>query len=368
MITPRLFYLASELRQPIPKSLLAYVPQGEILQHLATYGLNGVSTGLGIAEDQLRQLIDTGSMDGPASQKEWRYLTSKIIDQELDEAKEELPLEAYLALMRMLDLYYSGQTSLIEKTDGDFLPDGPVADIPKFSTGFEPLDALFQGFYQGVFIIMGQPGTGKTSHMISIAEMIRKTQVANSIWMFQMEIPKPLFEYRIHPASARVKFRPEIDHIYYGFTPVVEMISMAQTDPDPERIIFFDGPDILAESGETKRMNLEQIFRELVILKQLCKAVFVTSQPRRNDKILQQTSVADAWAKAWFADGIIGIKEMGTTPRGISHFKASSLKNRFGPSHLSINYDYNLVDLTYSFTGGTPSSSGWESGSGDDTW
>ncbi len=360
---PRLIYLASELRLPIPKQLLEYVPQGEVIQQITKVGIRGTEAGLGIPTEQLQLLHREGGSEGPPTDQEWRYLVSNLIMENLIDQKEHIPLELFLSRTQITNEFLHGKISIITKEEGDFT-DTSFEKIQKFNLGFDPFDALIKGFYQGVFIVMGPPGSGKTSHLISIAESARRTKATNSIWFFQLEIPKPLFQWRLTPVRKRTTFDAKNDKIFYGFTTMNEVISMLQEDPNPDRILFYDSPDVLASADEKRRFELGQIFRDLVVVKQLCKVVFVASQQRRKDRVQRQDSVAEAWEKAWFTDGIIGIKKMGNLVDNVVQMRTSSLKNRFGPVDFSLNYRYDMTTLEALETGGL-SDPNWDD---EDEW
>jgi hypothetical protein len=57
-------------------------------------------------------------------------------------------------------------------------------------------------------------------------------------------------------------------------------------------------------------------------------------------------SVAESWAKAWYADMIVGIQ-----PAPAQQLRFRVLKNRFGPRDNQITFNFNLEDLTWDSTG-----------------
>lgn len=355
---PRLLYLAQELRSPVPTNLIKYLPQGEIINSIASYGLTGSELNLGLPRDQLEALIEEGARDGKAVEGEWRFIVAQLITDQLMDERETMKQADFLPKMEALSKFMTGQVSIITTEEGGFIDDS-ANPIEKWSSGFDPFDTIQEGFYQGLFIVMGPPGSGKTSHLISIAENMRRTGMASSIWLHQLEIPRRMFEYRLRPVVKRTKFR-ENDRIYYGMRSMQELLEAARKDPDPNRIIIHDSPDVLAPaSGDDRRFDLENIFRDLVLLKSYCKAIFVASQPRRKDKRVKMESVAESWAKAWYADGIIGIQKMGS--RGSNTLmRAAILKNRFGPCDFEIKYNYDMVTLTGELDGNRKAAAGWD--------
>lgn len=340
---PRLFYLAQELRAPLPAALVKYLPQGEIIQALASFGLAGVEVGLGLSRAQLEKLIKAGAKDGKATREEWKYLISNLITEALIEQKDSMKISEFMGRSDLLSKYINGGASLIVSEEGGFTDDG--VDIAKWQSGFTPFDMIFEGFYQGLFMILGSTGTGKTSHLLSLAGMFRKLNLADEIWFYQTEIPQAMFKYRMKPMVQKVKFKPGKDRIFYGLQSFAEIIETLKSNPNPNRIVFHDSPDVLAASQDDgRRFELESLFRDLVVMKSLCKAVFVTSQVRRKDRTVKVTSASESWAKAWYADGMIGIQKMGF--RGTNALmKANVVKNRFGPVDFEIQYEYDMISL-----------------------
>lgn len=340
----RLFYLAQELRSPIPANLVKYLRQGEILQGLASYGVSGLEQGLGIERKQLQKLIDLGAKEGKATREEWKFLVTSLITEELIAQKDSMKLADYIGRSDALSRWMNGSSSLINSEEGTWEDDGEM--IAKWDIGFPPFDMIFEGFYQGLFTIMGSTGTGKTTHMLALAEQFRRTKRASEVWFFQTEIPQAMFKYRMRPISQRTKFIPGKDRIFYGHQSIAEIIEMCKSNPDPNRVIFHDSPDVLAggSAEEGRRFELESLFRDLVILKSLCKAVFVASQVRRKDRRITIASGSESWAKAWYADGIIGLQKMGFTGEN-ALMKAVVVKNRFGPVDFEINYEFDQVEI-----------------------
>ncbi|MCB1041200.1 MAG: hypothetical protein KDA94_16945, partial [Acidimicrobiales bacterium] len=70
--------------------------------------------------------------------------------------------------------------------------------------------------------------------------------------------------------------------------------------------------------------------------------VVVPSQPRRSDGALSMRSVAESWAKAWYADIMIALMSAG---RG--SILAQTVKNRFGKNNEKMFFDYDPVDCSW---------------------
>jgi len=366
----RLLYLAHELRAPLPASLIKFIPQGEVVNAIASFGIAGVEAGMKLSRPQIQELLKAGAKDGKATRDEWKYIISNLVTDSLIEQKDTMKLSEFMAKTDLLSKYINGGASIIATEEGGFSADGE--NIEKWDLGFGPFDSIFEGFYQGLFVILGSTGTGKTSHMLSLVEQLKKNKLCSEVWFFQTEIPRRMFEYRLKPILGRgAKFVKGKDRIFYGQQSLPEIIEMVKANPDPNRVIFHDSPDVLASSAEEgRRFELESLYRDLVILKALCKAVFVGSQVRRKDKAVKITSAAESWAKAWYADGMIGIQKLGFKGTN-ALMKAVVVKNRFGPAEFEITYEYSMTQLTGTLTPKSkPRAAGWQDDEdgGDDDW
>ena len=63
--------------------------------------------------------------------------------------------------------------------------------------------------------------------------------------------------YRLLPARERIDFRLGKDILMCGTFTIDEIIEKIRADPDPDRVIFIDSPDVMAGgTGEDKRFAL----------------------------------------------------------------------------------------------------------------
>lgn len=364
---PRLLYLANELRPQLPSAIAKFVPQGDLIATVATIGITGAIQALQLEPEQLESLIDEGASKGRATLTEWKHILTNLAVDNLIENRDEMTTAEFIRRNELVNSFLNSNGSIIQvlQTDWD---DPDAKEVVKWDSGLSYLDPLMEGFYHGLFIYMASTGVGKTSLLLSMVEALKKLDYVSEVWFFQTEIPRDMFQYRIRPLKKRgVQFAPGRDQIFYGQMSMLEILEMINARPDPNRVIIYDSPDVLASSADdNRRFELERIYRDLVIIKNLSKAVFVASQMSRKDSSPKITSVSESWAKAWYADGIIGFKQMGV--RGTSALmKAAILKNRFGPAGIEMTFNYDLVDLL----GTTDSASkkkaiGWESS--DNEW
>jgi hypothetical protein len=109
--------------------------------------------------------------------------------------------------------------------------------------------------------------------------------------------------------------------------------------------------------GEGKRFGIEQIYRDLVAIKERSKLIVVASQVRRRDRAtLTMESVAEAWTKVHYSDMLIGAVKLGKTVRGYSQVRFQSSKNRFGLTDQEVTFGYNYADLSWEANGDRPRS------------
>ena len=355
----RLVYLAAEVDPPFPHNgLMKLVSQGDLLKKVALFGIQGASKDYGISVDQLENLYRQGSSLGKGTKEEFRILLASQMLEAVETRRGDLPVSEYLQLTRRIAEYASSDTTtLIDTKVVDLSDDSEfelLNQIPKWNTGFTPLDAITGGHYQSILMLIGRPGHGKTSLMLSMLESLVETDAASSVWFFELEIPSKMMLYRISPMKERIRFRQGKDLLLCGSFTMDEVIERVKADPDPNRVIFIDSPDVMADSSAEKRFHLEQIYLKLIQLKWLCKAVIVATWPRRNDRSITLESAAEAWAKAWYSDIIVGLNQLGQTRGGKHNVRFNVVKNRFGPPNQETTFQYDYATLEWSYSGMAP--------------
>lgn len=347
----RVVYLLDRHRLDIPRAISPLLPYGEILQAVGKNGADAVTTDLKLPDGQLISLRKTGKKNGPGSIEELRLLLADLALGELEIRKDELGLSEYLKLSSLIHSFINNQNQLVTVDQVDL---GSVElekeDIPKFSSGFEPFDELFGGLYQGIMVILGKPGHGKTSVMLSMMESFRLNEAADSLWFFEIEIPSAMMMYKMRPIRGRTKFRVGKDLLFCGYHSMAEIAKMSQDEPNKERVIFIDGPDAMTgQAGPEKRFAIEHLMIDLVRMKEFNKLIVISSQVRRKDNQIDLESGAESWAKAWYSDMMVGIKPMGSTSK--KKMNARVVKNRFGPNERQATFRYDYVDLSFEFEG-----------------
>lgn len=339
----RALALADKLRIRIPDDLANILPSGKLIQKIGEVGLFGAEACgyTGVTEF----MGEVGSIEGTAA--EFKTLVFSLVNEEI--TVRDLPLDSLIQItqtaaefMRSDGLLTFTEVSMDPRDSADVRD-----DLVKWPTHFSPLDTAFGGkVYQGILTLMGKPGFGKTSLILSIMNEIRRHETASSQWFFQMEVPAAMLQWRIHQMNGACFTKA--DRLITGVYTMAEILKMNEASPDTGRIIYIDGPDVMAGGGDKRRFDLEQIYRDMVILKQKCKLVVCTSQVRKNDRVLSQESVAEAWAKSWYSDMICGITRIREGSNGNSSvLRLAALKNRFGPNNGQCSFRYDYADLSW---------------------
>lgn len=343
----RIIFLADRYRTRVPKMVASSLPYGDIIKEVSELGGSGAAANLRLSNGQLRKLMKKGSEGGEGSEEEFRLLIADLALGEMEIRKPDMEIKEYLRSLANIKAFADGHADLVQVGEIDLGSDDDTeVAIPKFRTGFEPLDILTGGVYQGITIVMGKPGHGKTSILLSLMETLRYTEVASSIWFYNVEIPREMMLYKIRPMRRRTQFTPEEDILYCGYYSLPEIVKAVREDPNPDRVLIIDGPDAMTgAAGEGRRFALEAFMIELVKIKEYLKWIVISSQVRRNDRSITLESGAEAWAKAWYADISIGITKIGGTRD--SRIKMRVVKNRFGPSDREGIFDYDFTDLIY---------------------
>lgn len=336
----RLIYLVSKYQIQVPRKLLRLIPGGEWVGQLAL-GLGAAASELRVPLTFMHQQYEDGESMGPGTDYEGRLIIAELIVDEIE--KKDLNLDERLKLFGEIERFIN-KVGLIEEEEVDLSKAVVPDQIPKWDSGFLPLDVPLGGMYQGLGIVMARPGTGKTSVMLSLMESLVMQGIP--VLFVESEIPKNMMLGRMKPIFSRVKFKPA-DRLICASWSSKEVLEYCRAHPDTNRVVFYDGPDVMVGGDlEDRRHTLERAYQDMVVVKGISRMVVVSSQPRRKDETMQMTSVAESWAKAWYADWIAGLQAI---PGGGMRFRI--VKNRFGPRDQQIRFNYNLEDLTWNTSG-----------------
>lgn len=360
MSLPRLVYLADEHQVLIPRNLVRFLPQGDIIQSVAILGVNKAILEKKLPEDQVKNLYEHGQYGVGKSRRkkrrrpdvgspgEFRLLAGQEISTTIEESRDNFDFSEYLSLMSDLhDWIAYGGEALLPYEFSTLDSDEEGEEVPKWDSGFEPFDLMLGGCYQGICTVMGFPGHGKTSIMLTWMEEMRASNAADEIWFYEVEMPLRIMLWKMRPMKRRTKFKKE-DVLSSGEFTMKEVYNKVLEDPNPDRVIMIDGPDaMVGGTGEGKRFYLESIYHDLLRLKEKAKMVVVSSQIRRKDRgTISMESVAEAWSKAWFSDMMISIQKQRRTASGIQ-IRAQVLKNRLGVPDRDIRFSYDYQALSW---------------------
>lgn len=336
----RLVFLLASRKLSLPDVVAKYLPGGSWLKLLAHGpGLSGIPL------DRFEKLYERGERLGPGTPEE----AIAIIAALLDRSTMELPSMEKMNVFSALDRMSVAPVMLGAEVHVDlheYQHDRQEVEFVKWDSGFGPLDDVYLGLYQGLFIVMGKPGTGKTSLLLSV--MGHLVDQGIPVLFVENEIPATMLKARLEPIFQRTTFNPG-DRLVCASWGTPEILQWITDNPDPNRVVFFDSPDVITGGGGERRFTIEKAYQDLIRIKLASRAVFVTSQPRRSDKVLQLESTAEAWSKAWYCDGLIGVNHAGESTNGNARLRISNLKNRFGPSNRTMIFEYDYENLAWSY-------------------
>lgn len=333
----RLVYLIVQHKVQIPQPLVRFLPYGSELSQ-AWKGLGCMGS-----LDLIGPLYRKGKAWGEGTLAECVEILFRAVEPRLSELPPSKRLELYKILQEM---YLGENTTLVEYEEFSFEDEIEEEEIPKFDSGFGPLDQVMGGLYQGVLIFMGTPGTGKTSIMLTLMEELNNLYPNREIWFFENEIPGRLMKARTSPIRKRLGKTDKIK-IFTGPHNAFTILDKVKANPNPDRFIFFDSPDVDAGVNTgVKHEDLEEAYKALIRLKMLSSLVVASSQPRRSDNVLSLKSVGQSWAKAFYCDALAGLEL-----NGFNTIKLTMFKNRFGPRDRSIYFQYDYTEMTWNIDG-----------------
>jgi GTPase SAR1 family protein len=332
-----LYILHTNQELRVPKELIRYIPGGQWVQQVGEYGAGATDVNISMVE----ALLAEGEKLGPGDSKEGVIILQKMVDMTLRN-ETKLTTNQRLKVYRMLEglrAIMSEQTVEIDLSDP-----GEIEEIPKFDTGFQPFDAVTGGFYQGIFLLMGPPGSGKTSLMIALMETLRKNDYEGSLLFLENEIPASMMKGRFSHVFRRTKFKKG-DKLICGPWNAHHILAWVKDNPDPNRVILFDGPDVIigGDASQGTKAFIADEYITMIEMKSYCKAIIASGWPnRKSNQVAHFNDVGDAVEKARYADCIIGINPMANNT-----LQLLGLKNRFGPPNLDLTFGFDYGTLVW---------------------
>lgn len=268
-----------------------------------------------------------GSVYGEGSLEEFKQCLDRVIQPELKTYTERVNFYTYLSSLAE-GLFDENEETLFEDIEEG-------KRIEKFDSGFEPFDQAVKGFYESIITIAGEPGAGKTSVLLNFMSCLSQKY---QTWYFQSEIPSDLIKQRI--SLIKPKEIVKGSKIFCGNYSSSEILQRVKKDPNPNRVIIYDSPEINNEEDEVK--YFKAVYQDLVVIKRNSKLVAVTSQIKQGvtwDQLGIYSLSASA-SKARYTDILIYIGRMYDT------LLVKTAKNRFGQlGNAMAEYDYETLQV-----------------------
>jgi Mrp family chromosome partitioning ATPase len=348
----RIFYLQTQHKLSIPTSIAAAMNNGDVIQKAGALGLEGVIVDRNLDPKKTREFWQRGASSGYGTEDELKALVadevySRLIAQDkssLDVAKVMSDIWSWQQVRGNGSSVDTIETSFADSVDDD--------GIDYFKTGVVPFDDMFGGTVsQGIHILAAKPGSGKTTLLLALAENMRR-QLGNSgsIWYYNLELPSRMIQSIISRGpQKRTKFLNQ-DRIYTGQYTIEQVVERVKDNPDPDRVLIYDGPDVAAFwVAKERRFAIEHIYMHLLSIKEHCKLIIVSSQVPRHGETMVLGALAESSFKANTADrvGIFEVEERYPL-EGTSNVRMKSVKNRYGPTDIEIGatFDYRNVVVT----------------------
>lgn len=315
----RLLYLIDTLKIDLPNWLKYKLPFS-----------NDISKPRVLWSPLLTGYYRKGSVYGEGSIEEIKQCLHKVVIPELKTYEEHNKFWLYLSSLAD-GLFQTNHEVWLEQIEKG-------QSIEKFNSGFDLFDQAVGGFYSSIVTVAGLPGAGKTSLLLSF---MGKLAQHHPIWYFQTEIPYQLISSRISLV------KPDLIQngckVFCGNYSSESILELVKKNPDPNRIIIYDSPEIKTSNLEPISY-FEQVYQNLVSLKMCSKMVVVTSQTKQNVgwDDLGIYSLSDSAAKARYTDIILYIGRVGDI------VLVKTGKNRFGELNKTrANYDYSSLQIKH---------------------
>lgn len=310
-----MLYLATELRHPIPKTLLPYVPMGELLNGVATNGLSGylAMVEAGDKQEQVRNLYDMGrsTTSGRPTLSEYKSLVVQTAYKEI-ESNTRLSIPEKLRLYSQANQYLAS-TSIIQEEMFD--PTETIA-LDKDTLDFPTYGILSQCIlgripYGSLGFIAAETKTGKTSVSIKWAMEGLYAKIFKNVVYVSLEMKKASV-YRLFsnfgglPEGTRIK---AITGTQYPSQIQTELENQGLAGKDT--VVIYDSPDVLVQvtGGMNATLQYNAVMGELVQLSQSVGMLVCTSQVVRGvDGLITSTSqLSLSNTKGQYADFVVGL-------------------------------------------------------------
>lgn len=254
---------------------------------------------------------------------EFKQVLHKVVASELKTFDDNRKFWDYVNTLSE-GLFEQNEETWLEEIEGG-------EEIEKFHSGFSLFDRSVGGFYKSIVTVAGTPGSGKTTLILSLMGQLARFY---PVWYYQTEIPGSLIKTRIKKIKP-----PTFDRgckVFTGNYSTDSILDKIKKNPDPNRIIIYDSPEI-KPSGLDTLPYWEKVYQDLVAIKMQSRMVIVTSQTKQNIgwDDLGIYSLSDSAAKARYSDIILYVGRI------LDTVVVKTAKNRFGQlGQTSGRYDY----------------------------
>lgn len=259
---------------------------------------------------------------------EFKQVLHKVVANELKTFEESKKFWDYVNSLSD-GLFEENEETWLEEIEGG-------EEIEKFNSGFALFDKAVGGFYESIVTVAGTPGSGKTTLLLSLMGHLARYYPT---WYYQTEIPGRLIKTRIKKVKP-----PTFDKgckVFTGNYSTESILEACKKNPDPNRIIIYDSPEIKTSTLEPIAY-WEKVYQDLVSIKMQSKMVIVTSQTKQNVgwDDLGIYSLSDSAAKARYTDVILYVGRI------LDTVLVKTAKNRFGQlGATSGSYDYCTMQM-----------------------
>lgn len=314
MSFPTMLYLAVELKACIPKTLLPYVPMGELLNGVATNGLSGFLA-LSEAEnqkEQVRVLYESGkgTASGRPTLAEYKSLVVQTAYTQI-EANQKLSIPEKIRLYSQANQYLASNSIIQEEMFDPLDRTTKEADHIEFpSYGILAPCILGNIPYGSLGFIAAETKTGKTSVSVKWALEGLQAKVFKNLVYVSLEMKKAsiyrLFSNFSKPNDVTIR---AITGTLYPSQVQVELENQGLANKDT--IVIYDSPDVLVQvtGGMNATLQYNAVMGELVQLSQSLGMLVCTSQVVRGvDGLITSTSqLSLSNTKGQYADFVVGL-------------------------------------------------------------
>lgn len=346
----RLFYLACELKPPLPSpSLMGYLGKtwSQTITAGAMHGLGGSGGALPATSlEQLATIYEAGSESGASpSLEEFRSTLATIIHEKIC-GNDAIPTLDQIKLTTQLGKWYAG----LDSSNGDDIIDFDAeVETPMFTkSGFWPFDRIAgkNGLPQEVITILGKPGTFKTTWLALMAIEWRRQDIGPVIFA-QTELAKGAMRMKIDALTkpGEKLWRSGVDQMVFGRRKLMEVLEDCERNPDPDRLVIVDSVTGYAGQGDTpdSRSRFADLYHQGMATKNSSRMAVFATHVKRGQDMMDIESAAGSSAVERFSGLLITLeKDDAKRPDGFTEVWIDTVKNRYSDKtkRFKVAFDY----------------------------